>query len=38
MFRDPAILKGKKAVIWIMNYDPFACNWMVPEKFPIPKR
>lgn len=37
MFRDRDILKGKKVVIWIMNYQPFGCNWMFPEKFVTPK-
>ena len=38
MFRDPEILKEKKVVVWIMNYDPFSCNWMMPEKFTVPNR
>ncbi len=38
MFRDPEILKGKKVVVWIINYDPFVCNWMLPEKFTVPNR
>ncbi len=38
MFRAPEILKGKKVVVWIMNNDPFAFNWMMPETFTVPMR
>ncbi len=38
MFRDPAILKGKKVVIWLLNDEPVGRGDMWPKNFALPKR
>jgi len=36
MFRDPSILAGKKAVVWIINGEPFGLDRVFPETFRTP--
>jgi len=36
MFRDPSILKDRKVVIWVINYEPLEENGYFPETFNTP--
>lgn len=36
MFRNPSLLRGKRVVIWIMNYEPFAGSHLFPQTFKTP--